>query len=316
MRTAFLQDRRFEEHLTGEGHPERPERLQASLRALGDQTWFPQLTQVDAAPATLDWIERIHDLTYIRRAEALCGSGAPWIDTPDVAVCPRSFEVALLAAGGGMALADTVIAGDADNAFALVRPPGHHAEQAAAMGFCVFNNVAILARYLQKAHGLDKIAIVDWDVHHGNGTQHSFEEDPSVFYVSLHQYPHYPGTGSADETGRGRGRGTTLNCPMRAGANDTAYERAFMEQVLPALNLYRPEAVIISAGFDAHRDDPLADIELSTACYGWMTTRMLEVADQHAGGRVISMLEGGYNLGRLAECVTTHLAVLSGQAGH
>jgi acetoin utilization deacetylase AcuC-like enzyme len=315
MRTAFLQDRRFEEHLTGEGHPERPERLQASLRLLGGQAWFASLAQIEAAPAELDWIEHIHDLGYIRRAEALCGSGAPWIDTPDVAVCPRSFDVALLAAGGGMALADAVIAGDADNAFALVRPPGHHAEQAAAMGFCVFNNVAVLARYLQKAHGLDKIAIVDWDVHHGNGTQHSFEEDPSVFYVSLHQYPHYPGTGSADETGRGRGRGTTLNCPMRAGANDSAYERAFMEQVLPALDLYRPEAVIISAGFDAHRDDPLADIELSTACYGWMTTRMLEVADQHAGGRVISMLEGGYHLNRLAECVTTHLAVLCGQTG-
>lgn len=316
MRTAFLQDRRFEEHLTGEGHPERPERLQASLRLLGGQAWFSTLSQIEAAPAELDWIESIHDLTYIRRAEALCGSGAPWIDTPDVAVCPRSFEVALLAAGGGMALADAVIAGDADNAFALVRPPGHHAEHSAAMGFCVFNNVAVLARYLQKAHGLDKIAIVDWDVHHGNGTQHSFEEDPSVFYVSLHQYPHYPGTGSADETGRGRGRGTTLNCPMRAGANDSAYERAFMEQILPALDLYRPEAVIISAGFDAHRDDPLADIELSTACYGWMTTRVLEVADKHAGGRVISMLEGGYNLNRLAECVATHLAVLNGQAGH
>ena len=313
MRTAFLQDRRFAEHLTGEGHPERPARLEASLRALEGQSWFTQLPRVAAAPATLDWIEQIHDLTYIRRAEALCGSGAPWIDTPDVAVCPRSFDVALLAAGSGLALADTVVAGQADNAFALVRPPGHHAEHAAAMGFCVFNNVAVLARYLQKAHGLDKIAIIDWDVHHGNGTQHSFEEDPSVFYVSLHQYPYYPGTGSADETGRGRGRGTTLNCPMRAGANDSAYERAFMEQVLPALDLYRPEAVIISAGFDAHHGDPLADIALSTACYGWMTMRLLEVADQHAGGRVISMLEGGYDLEGLADCVTEHVAVLSGQ---
>lgn len=313
MRTAICQDARFSAHLTGRGHPERPERLAAVQSALARQPWGTSLVPVVPSPASPEWIEHVHALPYIRRAQETCAGGAPFLDTRDVAVCPASFEVALLAAGAALAIADAVIDGRADNAFALVRPPGHHAEHAAAMGFCLFNNVAILARYLQRAHGLDKIAILDWDVHHGNGTQHTFEEDPSVFYLSTHQYPYYPGTGSASETGTGRGRGATLNCPMPAGAGDSAYERAFMEQILPALDLFRPEAVILSAGFDAHRDDPLADIELSTACFRWMTERVLECADQHAGGRVLSVLEGGYDLDGLADCVTTHLAVLSGQ---
>jgi acetoin utilization deacetylase AcuC-like enzyme len=312
MRTAFLSDARFLDHLTGEGHPERPARVTATEARLAPLPWFATLPKVSVEAASLEQVELVHDLTYIRRAEAVCGSGAPFLDTPDVAVCPASFEVALLAAGAGPSMARAVLGGEAENAFALLRPPGHHAEHAAAMGFCVFNNAAVLARHLQRTHGLDKIAILDWDVHHGNGTQHLFEEDPSVFYTSLHQYPYYPGTGAASETGIGRGRGTTLNCPMPAGAGDSAYERAFMEQILPALNLYRPEAVILSAGFDAHRDDPLADIQLSTGCYRWMTQRMLEVADQHAGGRLFSLLEGGYHLERLAECVEAHLGVLSG----
>jgi acetoin utilization deacetylase AcuC-like enzyme len=314
MRTAFAQDARFETHLTGPGHPECPQRMRAVRAALASQAWFDTLIPVAPRVADLTQVEHIHDSRYLRRAEALCGSGAAFIDTPDVAVCPRSFDVALLAAGTGLALADAVMSGQVDNGFGLVRPPGHHAEHDAAMGFCLFNNVAILARYLQHTHGLEKIAILDWDVHHGNGTQHSFEEDPTVFYASLHQAPYYPGTGAAHETGVGRGRGTTLNCPMPAGADDAAYERAFMTRVLPALDQFKPDALVISAGFDAHTDDPLADVALSTACFGWMTARVLEVAERHAQGRVISMLEGGYDLTRLGECVTTHLAVLSGQA--
>lgn len=313
MRTALAQDNRFETHLTGPSHPECPQRMRAVRTALESQVWFDRLIPVAPRVAELTEVERIHDSRYLRRAEALCGSGAAFIDTPDVAVCPRSFEVALLAAGTGLALADAVMSGQADNAFGVVRPPGHHAEHDAAMGFCLFNNVAILARYLQHTHGLEKIAILDWDVHHGNGTQHSFEEDPTVFYASLHQAPYYPGTGAASDSGVGRGRGTTLNCPMPAGADDAAYERAFMTRILPALDHFKPDVMVISAGFDAHRDDPLADMALSTACFGWMTSRVLEVADHHAKGRVISMLEGGYHLTRLGECVTAHLAVLSGQ---
>ena len=169
------------------------------------------------------------------------------------------------------------------------------------MGFCLFNNVAILARYLQNRHGFDKIAIVDFDVHHGNGTQHSFEADPSVLYVSTHQYPYYPGTGAASETGVGRGEGAT----------DADYERAFVEQIIPKLEGFAPECVIVSAGFDAHRDDPLADVRLTTEFFGWMSNRLIEVADRHAGGRLLSVLEGGYHLERLSECVTVHLESLN-----
>ena len=312
MATGFVFDPRFLQHDTGPRHPERPARLGEALALLQTQAWFPRLEPVTAAPAALDWIETTHRLDYIKRSAAACREGQRFLDSRDVAIPPASHEVALLAAGAGLALADAVASGKVQNGFALVRPPGHHAERSEAMGFCLYNNIAILARYLQRHHGLEKIAIVDWDVHHGNGTQHTFEEDPSVFYASLHQYPHYPGTGSASETGTGRGRGATLNCPMPAGATDSAYERAFVEQLLPALEHFRPDAVLVSAGFDAHRDDPLGDVELSTSCYGWMTARLLEVAERHAGGRLISLLEGGYDLAATADSIARHLAVLGG----
>ena len=199
-----------------------------------------------------------------------------------------------------------------NNGFALIRPPGHHAERDVALGFCLFNNIVIAACYLQQEYGLEKIVILDWDVHHGNGTQHSFESDPSIFYISLHQYPHYPGTGAYSETGIGDGSGTTLNCPMPAGSDDSHYEQAFREKILPAVNDYGPDAILISAGFDAHQADPLGGINLSTAFYGWMTERMLETADQHANGRLISVLEGGYALDALAASVSGHLQSLAG----
>jgi acetoin utilization deacetylase AcuC-like enzyme len=313
MATAFLYDEQFLAHDTGPGHPERPARLTAAIDQLERTPWFGELRLIAAQPADLAWVETVHHLDYIRRAAAACTRGEPFLDTPDVAISARSYDVATLAVGAALALADEVVEGRSANGFALLRPPGHHAERDAALGFCLFNNVAIVARYLQRRHGLDKIAILDWDVHHGNGTQHCFEEDPSVLYISLHQYPYYPGTGSASEIGSGRGRGATLNCPMPAGATDTAYEIAFADQVLPKLAHFRPEAVLVSAGFDAHRDDPLADVQLSTGCYGWMTARVLEIAEQFAGGRVISLLEGGYHLARTAECIERHLAVLSGR---
>ena len=316
MATGLVYDARFLAHDTGPGHPERPARVASALDKLQQQAWFPSLIEVAAMPCEVDWLETTHDYDYILRSAAACRRGQGFLDTPDVAICEQSQEIALLAAGSGLALADAMMAGRIKNGFALVRPPGHHAEQASALGFCLYNNIAILARYLQRRHGLEKIAIVDWDVHHGNGTQHSFEEDPSVFYCSLHQYPYYPGTGAAQETGLGRGRGATLNCPMRAGATDSAYERAFVEEVLPALNHFRPDAVLVSAGFDAHRDDPLADVQLSTACYGWMTSRLLEVATQHGGGRLLSMLEGGYDLQATADSIALHLATLGGTVGN
>ena len=308
--TAFVYDDAFVTHDTGPGHPERPERASNTLAHLQAQEWFADLLQLPARNATEEEIAAIHPVAYQQRVRAACLDGQPFLDSMDVAISGESYDVALLAAGAPLALADAVVEGRAANGFALLRPPGHHAEAEEALGFCLFNNVAVLARYLQRRHGLERIAIVDWDVHHGNGTQHAFEEAPDVMYVSTHQYPYYPGTGGVDETGHGAGRGSIVNCPMTAGAGNTAYERAFAETIVPALDMFRPDALIISAGFDAHQDDPLAQINLTTAFYGWMTERLAEVADSHAGGRIISVLEGGYNLRRLAESAATHIDML------
>ena len=312
MVTGFLTDPLFLEHDPGRAHPESAERVRRTLDHLGKLPWFGRLKTLKARPAAIEDILRIHAREYVERAREACREGAPILDTPDVGISSRSFDAAMLAAGAALELGDRVVAGDVSNAFALLRPPGHHAENGFAMGFCLFNNVAILARHLQKRHGLDKILILDWDAHHGNGTQHAFEEDPSVFYMSLHQYPFYPGTGSVWETGRGRGEGYTLNCPMRAGSSDADYEKAFIEKILPRAEMFRPDAVLISAGFDAHADDPLAGLGLSSSFFGWMTERAMEIAGRHAHGRIVSLLEGGYNLTALPESIAIHLAALSG----
>lgn len=311
MRTGFLYDPKFLEHDTGHGHPECPERLTVTLQYLEKQSWFRQLQRLEPISAQREWLERVHSASYIEHVAAACHSGARYLDTPDVMISQSSYEVALLAAGGAVTLAAAVVRGEIDNGFALLRPPGHHAEKAQALGFCLFNNIAIAARYLQHEHGFEKILILDWDVHHGNGTQHTFEADPAVFYISLHQSPFYPGSGDAAETGTGSGQGMTLNCPMRAGATDKDYEKAFQNQIIPAINLFQPEIILVSAGFDAHRDDPLAGIRLSSDMYHWMTQRVMELAELHAGGRIISLLEGGYNLQALPECIAKHLMALS-----
>ena len=312
MTTGFLYHPAFLEHDTGVGHPECSERLTAAMKFLENQPWFADLTRISSREAERKWVQEVHQDDYIGRAEEACRLGVPYLDVADVSISSKSYQIALLAAGGALELADQMLSGEIDNGFGLIRPPGHHAEKNMALGFCLFNNVAILARYLQKRYGLDKILILDWDVHHGNGTQHTFEADPSVLYISTHQYPYYPGTGALSETGTGRGEGATLNCPMGAGATDRDYEQAFTERILPKIDRFRPEAIIISAGFDAHVDDPLAQICLSTEFFGWMSERMLEMAAQHSGGRLISLLEGGYNLQMLPRCIAEHLSVLSG----
>ena len=312
MKTAFTSDRRFLDHDTGSGHPERPARLSHTLAHLKAQPWFTQLQFTLASACDPDCLTSVHDAALVERARTSCTRGLPYLDTPDVAISRESFDIARLAAGSVLALADTIADGTADNGFALVRPPGHHAEHDAAMGFCLFNNIAIAARHLQRHHGLNKILILDWDVHHGNGTQHLFEEDPSVFYISLHQYPHYPGTGARSEDGISRGRGATLNCPMTAGAGNVEYTQAFSEKVLPAINDYRPEMILVSAGFDAHQDDPLGSINLSTEHYQWMTEALMDCANQHCGNRILSVLEGGYHLDALAHSVSTHIGTLAG----
>ena len=311
-RTGFAYDPICLRHDPGRAHPERSARLTATMERLARESWFAELVSVAAEPCPAEWLEAIHAPDYVARAEEVCRSGGPYLDVPDVGVSRESFDVARIAAGAGLALADRLMAGEIDNGFSLARPPGHHAERSLALGFCLFNNAAILARYLQHRHGLEKILILDWDVHHGNGTQHAFEEDPTVLYASLHQYPFYPGTGAASEEGAGRGKGATINCPMPAGARDALYVEAFRTRILPAIDRFKPDAVLVSAGFDAHAEDPLAAVELTTGCYRWMSERVLEAADRHAGGRVVSLLEGGYSLEALPECVAVHLECLAG----
>ncbi|MFT5172884.1 MAG: acetoin utilization deacetylase AcuC-like enzyme [Gammaproteobacteria bacterium] len=313
MNTGFVYDPQFLEHEPGIGHPERKERLSSAIAYLQQQPWFTQLVTVAARSAERRWIQNIHADDYIDRAYATCHSGASFLDVSDVGVCKRSFDVALLAAGSLMDVADKVVGGQLDNGFVMARPPGHHAEHDTALGFCMFNNVAVTARYLQQHHGLDKVLILDWDVHHGNGTQHSFEDDPSVLYVSTHQYPFYPGTGAYSETGIGAGTGATLNCPLPAGAEDTHYETAWREHILPKIDAFAPQMILVSAGFDAHRADPLAQMSLSTEFYGWMTERLMEQAEKHCAGRLVSILEGGYNIDELPQCIGEHLQVLAGR---
>ena len=311
MATGFIYDSAFLNHDTGINHPECQQRLTSCMSHLRSLGWFEDLRQLSAEIIDDEWLATTHSKSYIQRARKSCTNGEAFLDSMDVSICKESFDIALLTAGAPVTLANEIFTGNIDNGFVLARPPGHHAERDQAMGFCLFNNVAILARYLQHQYGIDKVLILDWDVHHGNGTQHSFEEDPSVLYVSTHQYPYYPGTGAYTETGIGLGNGATLNCPMSAGAGDVNYESAFNDKILPAIDAFKPEFIIISAGFDAHLEDPLGQICLSTSFYRWMTKRMMEVASKHCQGRLISVLEGGYNLQFLPLCVEEHIAVLS-----
>ena len=297
-------------HDTGTGHPERPARLSAAHEFLQTHTWYPELVQVPPTAASLAAIERNHKARYIEHARAQIAAGANYLDSRDVAVSAQSFEVALLAAGAGINLCDAVMDGRIENGFALIRPPGHHAEHDQALGFCIFNNVAIAARHLRAEHGLGRIAILDWDVHHGNGTQHSFETDPDVLYISLHQFPFYPGTGAASEIGIGPGAGSILNCPLPAGSGAVQYELAFHQQIIPKLDEFRPDFILISCGFDAHENDPLGSMELSTEFFGSMTEWMLEVAHRHCAGRLVSLLEGGYDIDAMRTCSTRHLDAL------
>ncbi len=309
----------FLEHDTGRGHPERPERLVAILDALGIDRAdaLPEATDgphrfVAPTAATLDDVARLHPPRYVEVLRDAAARGGGWLD-PDTAVSPRSVDAALLAAGAAVAAASAIVP-DEDarrRAFALVRPPGHHARPAHGMGFCLLNNVAIAAASLLERHGLDRVAVVDFDVHHGNGTQEAFYDDPRVFYASLHRWPFYPGTGGADETGEGEGLGTTLNLPLHEGAAGGPF-RAAVDRIVDALDRWRPQAVLISAGFDAHRADPIGGLAVEAEDYGHVTRRLVQLAETHAGGRIVSILEGGYDLDALGESVLAHLEALDG----
>ena len=310
MKTAYIHDDIFLNHDTGTGHPERSARLSTAQQKMQEQSWYDQLIQLSVREVEDQWIDQVHKPGYANRIAGACNAGEKWIDTPDVAVSAESSRVAKLATGSLMSIADKVMAKQVDNGFALVRPPGHHAEYDAAMGFCLYNSVAITARYLQQEYGLERVLILDWDVHHGNGTQHTFEQDPSVMFISLHQFPHYPGSGDKSETGIGAGEGKTINCPMSPGLGDDAYKEAFDNIVIPQALKFDPDFVLVSAGFDGHQADPLGSINLQTDSYRWMTKSVMELADRCADGRLVSVLEGGYDLNALAESVVEHVGVL------
>jgi acetoin utilization deacetylase AcuC-like enzyme len=296
----------FLEHLTPPGHPERPDRLRALEKALADPQ-FDQLVRLEAPRGREETILYAHPEEHMAHvAMAIPETGMRRIDD-DTVVSPKSFEAAIHAIGAVTAGVDAVFKGEADNAFVAARPPGHHAEKSTAMGFCLFNHIAIAARYAQKAHGAERVAIIDWDVHHGNGTQDIFWSDPSVLYCSTHQYPLYPGTGAKDETGV---KGNIVNAPLSPQTGSDVFRQAFNERILPALENFRPDLVLISAGFDAHTRDPLADINLVEEDFDWATGKLMDVASQYASNRLVSLLEGGYDLKGLSLSAAAHVARL------
>ncbi|MAW87388.1 MAG: acetoin utilization protein [Phyllobacteriaceae bacterium] len=290
------------EHLVPAGHPERPDRMKAVAEALAGED-FAALDRVESPLGREEDILLAHPEDYLRRVEyAMPEEGIVRIDA-DTAASPKSWEAALTAFGGATAAVDAVMTGAADNAFVAARPPGHHAEKDKAMGFCLFNNAAIAARHAQKVHGVERVAIVDWDVHHGNGTQDIFWSDPTVLYCSTHQMPLYPGTGARDETGAGN----IVNAPLSAGAQGADFREAFQSRVLPAIDNFRPDLIIISAGFDAHWRDPLAEVELTEDDFDWATGKLMDRAGRYVQNRLVSLLEGGYDLRGLADSTAVHV---------
>jgi len=311
-KTGFLHDERYQLHLTGDYHPEMPERLNRVYRGIKEAGLLEKLIQIKASRADMKWIEQVHDERYILRFEAACLSGKSMFDSPDNQMCYDTYETALLAVGGILDAAGRVMEGKLDNAFCAVRPPGHHAEGAKAMGFCYFNNVAVAARYLQNHYAVQRVGIIDFDVHHGNGTQAIFEQDPNVYYYSIHEHPSfaYPGTGREFEYGSAAGQGFTKNTPVLPGKGDDEYKRLIKKDLIPAIDEFKPEVILVSAGFDAHEDDEMSGIKLSTEGFSWIMQRIVELGRRHSNGRIISVLEGGYSLERLPELAADHVEIL------
>lgn len=304
--TALVCDEVCKIHVTGADEPECPQRFDVILAALTKSAFFPSLCRLKARPATDEELRACHDPAYVAVARRDIESGARKLSTGYTRICRDSFRAALFASGAACVAVEAVLSGQAKNAFCLTRPPGHHASRAEGMGFCVFNNVGVAARYAQRKYGVGKILIIDWDVHHGNGTQDLFYEDDSVFYFSTHQAPWYPWTGTKEETGKGRGLGTNQNCPMAQGSARKEFLAVFSDVLGPAVHRFRPEMVFISSGFDARQGDPLGELKLADPDYAELTGLVLEMAREHAGGRVVSVLEGGYNLNGLGPAATAH----------
>jgi acetoin utilization deacetylase AcuC-like enzyme len=302
----------FLNHRTGSQHPEQRQRLVAIMDRLRASGLLDHLTPLSITPAPLAAITAVHEPAYVANLEHQCTTSRLFRTDDETIASRGTYSAACLAAGAGIAAADAVMHGTVRNAFCAVRPPGHHALRDRAMGFCFFNNIAITARHLLTTHNLSRIAIVDWDVHHGNGTQDAFYSESSVFYFSVHQFPLYPGSGRASETGAGPGQGYTLNVPIPSSSTDTDLERIFKEDLRPAMDRFKPEFILISAGFDGHRDDPLAGTLLTETGYATLTRLVMNMANHHCQGRLVSFLEGGYNLHALSNSVEAHVNALLG----
>ncbi len=307
-KTGLVIDGRFCDHDTGAGHPECAERISV-LQSLLSGPEFAGMPRVQAREARRSELAAVHSDGHIEAVAASAGRASTYFDA-DTPASAASYSAALLAAGAAVELVDAVAAGSLDNGFAALRPPGHHAERGRPMGFCLFNNVAVAARHLRAQVGLERILVVDWDVHHGNGTQHCFYDDPSVMYVSLHQYPFYPGSGAAGELGEGDGWGFTVNVPMPAGTGEQDYLAAFSRLILPVAERFDPGFILVSAGFDAHAADPLAAINLQTATFAKMTDALSGLADRCCGGKIVALLEGGYDLEALSDSVSAVISHL------
>ena len=312
VRTGLVYDALYKEHCAGAGHPEARERLDAVLAGIGERVPGDRLMGIGSRAATEAEVSMCHDADYLAVARRDVDAGLGCLSTGDTNICGRSYEVALAAVGGVLNAIDAVMDGTVGRAFCAVRPPGHHATPNCGMGFCMFNNVAIAARYAQREHGLSRVVIVDWDVHHGNGTQDIFYEDSSVFYFSTHEWPHYPGTGMAFQTGSGEGKGSTLNCPFPGGSGGTEIVGAFRERLLPAMRRFRPELVLVSAGFDGKEGEDLGHFLLTDEDFADLTRIVTDVAEEYAEGRLVSVLEGGYGLPGLASSAGVHVATMAG----
>ncbi len=289
-------------------HPENANRLRSIVKVLEEKGLMKKLTAISPRKATRKELEYVHEIDYISKLEVFCREGERYLDA-DTYISPASFEVALLAVGGVLEAVDAVIQGKVKNALALIRPPGHHAGPAAGRGFCLFNNIAIAARYGQRRYHLKKALIIDWDMHHGNGTQEIFYDDPSLLYISFHQSPFYPGTGGVEERGRGKGEGFNMNFPLPSGSSAEDYLDIFHKIIIPRVEEFAPEIIFISAGFDGHKDDPIGGMNLTEEDFGRFTDLARDMA-RGCQGRIVSALEGGYNLSVLPGCVLAHLQSL------
>lgn len=311
MKTGLLLDPLYTDHDPGPGHPECPQRYTAIMKALTASDLLPKLASIPSRAAEMPEIERCHPRHYIELARDEVAAGLDALSTGDTNVCSKSYDIATLAVGGVLNAVDAVMSGKLTRAFCAVRPPGHHARPSQGMGFCLFNNIALGARHAQKQHGAAKVVIVDWDVHHGNGTQDIFYEDGSVFFASTHQSPWYPFTGHTEETGAGKGKGSTMNFPLPAGTGMKQIGEAFETKLLPAIATFKPDLIMISAGFDSRVDDPLGQFKLTDDDFSSLTRLLMQSADEHCQGRLVSVLEGGYNLTGLASAVTAHVGALT-----